>query len=38
MNLEEKTLDLARSKYGENFFIEERIKKEFEIIRKIFGR
>lgn len=34
MNLEEKTLDLARSKYGENFFIEERIKKEFEIIRK----
>ena len=34
MNLEEKVINLSRSKYGENSYIEERIKKEFEIIRK----
>ena len=34
MNLEKKVIKLSRSKYGENFFIEERIRKEFEIIRK----
>lgn len=34
MNLEEKIIDLSRAKYGENLFIEERIKKEYEIIRK----
>lgn len=34
MNLEDKTLDLSREKYGVNLFLEDRIKKEFEIIRK----
>lgn len=34
MNLEEKIIDLSRTKYGENLYIEDRIKKEMEVIRK----
>ena len=34
MNLEEKILDISRAKYGENLYIEDRIKKEMEVIRK----
>ncbi|WP_311481404.1 hypothetical protein [uncultured Anaerococcus sp.] len=34
MNLEEKIIDLSRIKYGENLYIEDRIKKEMEVIRK----
>lgn len=34
MNLEEKIIDLSRAKYGENQYIEDRIKKEIEIIRE----
>nr|WP_157885506.1 hypothetical protein [Anaerococcus mediterraneensis] len=34
MNLEEKILDLSRAKYGKNPYIEDRIKKEMEVIRK----
>ncbi len=33
MNLEEKILRISRVKYGENPFIEDRIKKEMEVIR-----
>lgn len=34
MNLEEKILRISRVKYGENPFIEDRIKKEMEVIRE----
>ena len=34
MNLEEKIIDISRTKYGENLYIEDRIKKEMEVIRE----
>ena len=34
MNLEEKIIDISRIKYGENLYIEDRIRKEMEVIRK----
>ena len=34
MNLEEKILNLSRAKYGKNPYIEDRIKKEMEVIRE----
>ncbi|WP_308653091.1 hypothetical protein [uncultured Anaerococcus sp.] len=34
MNVEEKILDLSRAKYGKNPYIEDRIKKEMEVIRE----
>ena len=34
MNLEEKILEISRAKYGENQYIEDRIKKEMGVIRE----
>ncbi len=34
MNLEEKIIDLSRIRYGENLYIEDRIRKEMEVIRE----
>lgn len=34
MNIEEKILYVSRAKYGENLYIEDRIRKEMEVIRK----